>query len=79
LTSAINTDLSGHALVAIAQNYANNDAEAAETMNGLIADYRASDELPQPPGPLELEDPGDPVQTMIGPDGIAVPVRDDDE
>ncbi|WP_203908797.1 hypothetical protein [Rhizocola hellebori] len=78
-TSAINTDLAGHALVAIAQNYANNDAEAAETMNSLIADYRASDELPQPPGPLELENPGDPVQTTTGPDGTEVPVRDDDE
>jgi hypothetical protein len=77
--SAINTDLAGHALVAIAQNYANNDTEAAETMNSLIADYRASDELPQPPGPRELETPGDPVETMIGDDGTEVPVRDDDE
>lgn len=77
--SAINTDLAGHALVRIAQNYANNDAEAAETMNSLIADYRASDELPQPPGPLELENPGDPVQTTVGADGTESPVRDDDE
>jgi hypothetical protein len=78
-TSAINTDLAGHALVRIAQNYASNDAEAAETMNSLIADYRASAELPQPPGPLELELPGDPVETTVGGDGTEVPVRDDDE
>lgn len=78
-TAAINTDLSGHALVAIANNYASHDAEAAETMNRLIAEYRASGELPQPPGPLELENPGSPVQTTIDEHGNEVPVRDDDE
>lgn len=78
-TSAINTDLSGHALVSIANNYASHDAEAAETMNRLIAEYRASDELPQPPGPLELNNPESAVETTIDADGNEVPVRDDDE
>lgn len=78
-TSALNTDMAGHALVRIAQNYADNDVEAAETMNRLIAEYRASAELPQPPGPLELENPGAPVQTTTDAEGNEVPVRDDDE
>jgi hypothetical protein len=77
--SAINTDLAGHALVAIAQNYAGTDAAASETMHRLVGEYQANGELPQPPGPLELENPGQPVQTQVGVDGVEVPVRDDDE
>ncbi len=78
-TTAINTDLAGHALVAIANNYANTDTAAGETMHRLVDQYRNDGSLPQPPGPLELENPGAPVQTMVGPDGVEVPVRDDDE
>jgi hypothetical protein len=73
--TAVTLDQVGDALCSIADAYARQDSEASALMQNQIAAYQASPELPQDPGPIEVERPGDGYVTQIGPDGIEVPVR----
>jgi hypothetical protein len=72
---ATTIDLAGDALCTIATAYAEVDQEASTLMQEQITNYQADPELPQDPGPIEVEQPSDPIVTQVGADGIEVPVR----
>jgi hypothetical protein len=73
--TAMTLDLTGVALRRIASDYSQMDADAAAVMRQQIDSYRANAELPQAPGPIDVELPANAIETEIGADGVEVPVR----